>query len=90
MKPLTVFEQMIAELEAQGWTVHKITEEVTRRAKSYGMSVTYTWTQLNRVANGGRVAYPLDFLIAELHTAECGGSILTIVPRSPTIMMTSA
>lgn len=73
---MTVFQQMIEELEAAGWTVHKIALRLNRQ-----------YIEISRVKRGGRVVYPLDFHLAELHSAECPRSLLTIVPRSPTISL---
>ena len=69
----TVFQQMIEDLEACGWTVNKIAVKLNRQ-----------YIQIQRIKEGGRVVYPLDFQLAELHSLECTRN-LTIVPRSPTI-----
>lgn len=80
---MTVFQQMISDLEAKGWTVHKIATELTRRG------FRYRWNQIDRVKDGGRVVYPLDYLLAKLHTEEFG-DVLTIVPRASAIEMRMA
>ncbi len=74
---MTVFQQMIAELEVRRCTPHKIAQQINVR---HGTS--YRWNQIQRIKDGGRVVYPLDFYLAELHTQECGHSLLTIVPST--------
>lgn len=81
---MNVFQDLIAELEAAGWTVNKIAAELRRQG------FDYQYIQIQRVKEGGRVVYPLDFLLAQLHTAQCEQSLLTIVPRPSAISMQMA
>lgn len=81
---MTIFQEIITELEAAGWTVNKIAAQL----REWGFD--YQYIQIQRVKEGGRVVYPLDLLLQNLHKAECASSVLTIVPRNKPIAMQSA
>lgn len=69
---MNVFQQMLFDLEAVGWTAHKIAQRFTHEG------FEYQWIQIERVRKGGRLVYPLDYLIADLHAKECS-------TRNPTV-----
>jgi len=73
------FRQIIADLEAAGWTVHKLARYLKRQH-----------TQIQRIKDGGRVTYPIDFDLIALHASECSTMNITNVTRSQAPMMQMA
>lgn len=63
------FPKIIAELESRGWTIYKIAARINAQ-----------YIQVQRIKEGGRVTYPIDFDLLALH-AECSTGNITNVPR---------